>query len=799
MRLHNTSTDLDYYTVEDMDNIISEIILNNGIKWRHSKRSKLLDISIAFDIEATSFKDVDDKRAIMYVWQLGIQDDSTGVMYPIIGRTWDEFKECITSIKEGFKVAEKNTEYYKVNGRRVRSDLKKKYLKEHDNDPAGLPEYIEEEYRKWKETSRGYYIPIYIHNMGYEFSYLRWVFRDEWSDLFAVKSQAPLYGRIDGIEFRCSYLLSGCALKDLPTKIYKKKEGDLDYDLVRHYNTPLTDEEIGYCINDVTTLCEYISQKRAQDGDITKMEYTKTGYVRSGLKHHCMGKGASKEDYYKKLDYLKIIKPLKFHSTKEYIVQRSAYMGGHTAASTWYSGQVVYNVSCLDFTSSYPAVICSDTRFPTYLHEYKETLTEDEYKSYVDKGYAIVCLMSFDNIDSVRIYDSPIPSSKIVGYSKRKDLELNNGKLVRCKNNIEIFATNLDYEVYSEFYKWDKATFSQVYIYATGRLPKSLIEYTLTLYAKKTTLKGVKGQTEEGDAETLYSLYKELLNSIYGCMVQDPCKMSPECDIDTGAWSQPVQYNSEFLDDKVDAYNRKIDQGGIASVYIWGVFVTAIARWNLFTGLIEAGDAGNWVYCDTDSLYVKNVEDLKDYIDWYNDRIQSMLEETCEAYNLDKEMINPKDIKGKRHPLGAWDPDGDYKLYKVLGAKRYITLDNSNHFKITVAGLGKNQGAKYLAETYGKGVTIERKNGKDVITVEDASEIFNNFTDNLRIPGESTGKQTHTILTEKATGSVTDYLGNTAVYYTEGGTYMEPAPFSLNIQDAYLEFILGVQEELRYA
>ncbi|MFX0586132.1 hypothetical protein ACOARR_12505, partial [Glaesserella parasuis] len=97
---------------------------------------------------------------------------------------------------------------------------------------------------------------IYVHNLGYEFQFMRKYF--DWLEdgLFAVDERKPIKALCTyGIEFRDSYILSGFSLentaKNLTTHKVKKMVGDLDYSLIRTHLTPLTDVEMGYCENDI--------------------------------------------------------------------------------------------------------------------------------------------------------------------------------------------------------------------------------------------------------------------------------------------------------------------------------------------------------------------------------------------------------------------------------------------------------------------------------------------------------------------------------------------------------------------
>ena len=124
---------------------------------------------------------------------------------------------------------------------------------------------------------------IYIQNLSYEFQWFCRLFK--WHKVFALDNRIPLSALTEsGIEFRCSYRLSGYNLAKMGENLVKykvsKMVGDLDYDKIRHPGTPLTDKEMGYCINDVRVLSAYIREKIETDGNITKIPLTKTGYVR---------------------------------------------------------------------------------------------------------------------------------------------------------------------------------------------------------------------------------------------------------------------------------------------------------------------------------------------------------------------------------------------------------------------------------------------------------------------------------------------------------------------------------------
>ena len=115
---------------------------------------------------------------------------------------------------------------------------------------------------------------------------------------------------------------------------------------------------------------------------------------------------------------------------------------------------------------------------------------------------------------------------------------------------------------------------------------------------------------------------------------------------------------------------------------------------------------------------------------------------TLEYYNLNPNLLNPKTVQGDSKPLGVWDFEGYYTRFKTLGAKRYLVGEDEKLY-LTVAGLSKMNGINYM---------IEQCNN-------DFSKVFDMFTDELTIPKENTGKNTHTYIDTPITETIVDYTG----------------------------------------
>jgi hypothetical protein len=95
---------------------------------------------------------------------------------------------------------------------------------------------------------------------------------------------------------------------------------------------------------------------------------------------------------------------------------------------------------------------------------------------------------------------------------------------------------------------------------------------------------------------------------------------------------------------------------------------------------------------------------------------------------------------------------------------------------MTVAGVNKKYAIPYLLETYGSHELI-----------------FNIFGDGMFIPEGHTGKQSLTYIDEVTTGSVTDYLGSTKLFFERSSIHMEPQSFYMSLIGDYLKFLEGVE------
>lgn len=679
-----------------------------------NKKTKYFNVPCSFDIETSSFfrstGNTPEKVAIMYEWTFGIYGEV------IVGREWGEFIEMMDTL-----------------ARELDLNQNKRLI-------------------------------CFIHNASYEFQFMRKWF--EWENVFSLDNRKPIYMlTTTGIEFRCSYLLSGYSLEklgdELRTYKVRKLVGFLDYEKIRHSKTPLTPDELAYCVNDVKVVMAYIAERMETDGDISRLPLTKTGYVRAYCRNSCFYEpGKSRKKSFKRLRYMDIMKGLRL-TPDEYKQLTRAFQGGFTHANPFYSGKLLNDITSFDFTSSYPCVMVAE-KFPMSSGEKIEITTQEQFEKNIQL-YCCLFDIEFVGLQSKLFFDSYISVSRCWDT---KNVVVNNGRVVSAEH-LRTTITEQDFLIIKKFYTWDGFRVGTFRRYKKDYLPTDFVKAILKLYSDKTTLKGVDGKEIE------YLKSKEMLNSCYGMAVT--AVVRPEI-IYTNDWCEPTEPDYE---DEIKKYNGSRSR---FLFYPWGVWVTAYARRNLFSGICEF--ANDYVYADTDSVKVLNANNHMDYINKYNKLIREQLKRAMAYHGIDADAIEPETNEHIKKCLGVWDFDGHYDLFKTLGAKRYMVKYSNDErnkkkdrgqYNLTVSGLNKKVCVPYLLNKYG-------------------DNIFDAFTNDLYIPPEYTGKNTHTYIDERRTGVITDYLGTPAPYDELSGVHLEKSDYSLSISREYLDYILSVDE-----
>jgi hypothetical protein len=626
---------------------VSDIIKSIPIARNYSKRKKadktlFRNCMCAFDIETTYLDDVE--QSIMYIWQFAVMDLRNENIWYCFGRTWEQFTKLLDSFyHEGITVL------------------------------------------------------VWVHNLSYEFQFMRhWLpFRKD--KIFALKSRKVVRADIDGAQFRCSYIQTNKSLdaftRDMGVVHQKLSGVEFDYSKKRYPWTEMTTEELQYCCNDVVGLLEAMRVRMRMENDtLYSLPLTSTGYVRR------LAKEAMRKFNHNQLQAMMC-------DVDVYKLLRLEFRGGDTHANRYHVNKILENVASYDRASSYPDVMLN-YRFPmsAFTPRMITDIGELEKKCQI-RDCCFIAVFTITNLQQRDIYyGAPYLSlDKAIEISGQV---VDNGRILSANKAVYVF-NDIDWKIVKSEYVGE-VEISQVYIAKYGYLPQAFRDLVIDLFHKKTSLKNVDGQ------ELNYMRSKELINSLYGMCAQNPVKP------DVIYMDEPDQaFTLEDIVDigeKLEKYNKKA-----FLLYAWGCWVTAWARLKLKEMINIVGD--NFVYCDTDSVKFLVRDDYK--------RIVARIEEYNQG--LKELSISNKgyadDKKGITHYLGVYEYEETYKQFKTLGAKKYAYTRQDGTFKITIAGVPKKAGAREMGTIENFNVGFVFRNSGKLESVYNDSDYGTYYTD----------------------------------------------------------------------
>ena len=581
------------------------------------KSVSYIDCVCAFDIETTTISHNGKDVNFMYIWQFQIDTEVTAY-----GRTWSEFKLFMD---------------------RLRHQLGKNQL------------------------------VVYVHNLSYEWQYIKSVFTFGQDDVFATDSRKVIKCIINNaFELRDSYILTNMSLDAFTRKMnveHQKLSGiEFNYDKIRYPWTRLSEKELLYCLNDVRGLVEAVKAQMDRDGDtLYTIPLTSTGYPRREMKRAM--KHYSREALRKmQPDY------------DQYLLLRDAFRGGNTHANRYYSGKIVDSkliharILSADRSSSYPDVLMN-CKFPMAGWRRGEA-TAENLRNLIKNGYAVMFRAEFTDI---RLKDQwwPVPYLSTDKCSAAGVL-VDNGRIISaavCRTAL----TDVDFRILLYEYEFTGIRIQELYFTDYDYLPKAMRAVIAEYYDQKTALKG----DQDPFNKLLYDKSKAVLNGLYGMMAQDPVK---ENIIWTG---------SEFVvsEDDPEEILKKNTRNAFLN-YAWGVWCTAWARYRLEQGIIIAGPQ-DFIYCDTDS--VKYVDHGQSW-ETFNEQARKASEASgaC-AYDSNQNL----------HYMGVYEPDDEYMRFSTLGSKRYAYEDMTGDLHITISGVSKKAAAELgKLENFREGFTF---------------------------------------------------------------------------------------------
>lgn len=601
-------------------------------------RRKYLNVVCAFDIETTR---ISEDFSVMYIWQLQV-----GPEFTIIGRSWKEFRIAMQRLIEPLE--------------------------------------------------DGVYLAVYVHNLAFEFQFLRGIYDFKEEEVFAVQPRRPLRADMyDHIELRCSYLHSNMRLDT-----YLKKMGvpdqklSYDYDKKRFPWTPLSDDEIAYCVNDVKGLVEALMVEMVHDGDtLYSIPATSTGYVRRDVKAAM-----------RQLRYGAVHEMLPDIDT--YHLLREAFRGGNTHANRHWAGVELDGVSSWDRSSSYPDVQINRP-FPIGRFYSLSHWSRIPWEKMIDlierRKKAVLARLAFWGIRLKNDLNG-CPYIPLDKCRRVKGERLDNGRILSA-DYLEITVTDVDLKILLDQYDFEARRVLALEYSRYGQLPEILKKCIINYYRLKTELKGNAEQT------LLYEKSKNKLNSIYGMSAQNPVKQNIIWT--KSGWELDQRPVEEILEES----NKKA-----FFPYQWGVWTTAWARYELQRGIDNVTRQGaEFCYCDTDS--VKYFGD----VDW------TELNEDLETRSA-KTGAHAADQKGREHYMGVWEPDKGYPAkFATRGAKKYVVLHPDGKLEATIAGVSKREDGGRISG----GMELEKHGGisaflQPVFTFTEAGGVELAYNDSVR-------------------------------------------------------------------
>lgn len=563
------------------------------------------DCICTFDIETTTIQDAKRPYAFMYIWQFCFDNDRV-----YMGRTWQDFRLFIRNLKKELKLA--------PNRRLV----------------------------------------VYIHNASYEFSFCKDFL--EIYEVFQIGEHKYVKFMAEGIEFRCSYILTNMSLaklcKNTPTCVHNKLSGeDYNYTIRRTPESSLSEQELEYCYNDVKGLAECI-EYRLKEYTLTTIPLTATGYVRREMRT-AMAKNKNNKIIFKDTRLTPFL----------YKLNRLAFRGGDTHSNPKFTGYLLpWPVKVMDIKSSYPASLIEFT-YPMGPFERYEP---NEYMRHYDEYYKEKCAIINVIYKDIK-YTAPdnmpyIPASKCFELT---GCVYDNGR-VRQADALQTAVTDIDYNIIESSYTYSSKTIVSVYAADRGFLPDEFRRTVMEFFIIKSKLDG------NPDKKYEYSKAKANLNSTYGMCVTKLDR--PNMHWIKGEMVENVMTLNDMLNDYYDNPSNFLP-------YQWGVWCTAWSRLRLRSAMQMVGE--DMVYVDTDSIFY--IGDHEAQFDALNEKLKAL---------AIKHHATSEDSNGNILYLGVFEHDKCFQAngFKTLGAKKYIGLLDNGAMYCTIAGVSKKVGAEYF-------------------------------------------------------------------------------------------------------
>lgn len=552
---------------------------------------------------------------------------------------------------------------------------------------------------KWGATDNKRLI-VFVHNLGYEYTYLIQMLCDRWGDCKALytKSRKPLYLQFsNGVEFRDSLKLFQKSLaRATEGCTHEKLKGDLDYTKYRTPDTPLDDTEFAYCVNDVLGLWEAIERLKKERGyDTANLPLTNTALVvsevNSKISHDSKCRNA--------MSRLAL-------SKSQTLLAYKAMAGGDTHGTRWRAGRTYHNCNSYDFKSAHPSQQLL-WKFPSGRpFSLPDETPQDDMERLIDAGYGWVgkiLLMDFQI--KPECPDPCISVSKCASIQNQFDVD--NGRLLGADAAF-IYCDSNDWIRIRDGYTYSKMIAMESFAFQLAYLPDS---FRLTIFDKFKIKETMKGSPD-------YAFSKICVNTIYGATAQK--QIRDEYTADIGDVIEFTRADWETTLDGMDdngVYKKQAEK----FPFLWGLWTASLTRLKLWQ-LLKIVGWENVIYWDTDSCKYEGPK-MKG-VQEYNE----MIARQCEKRGVVVEKADGKKvyigIAEDEHPGAEYG----YKEFRFLHAKCYAARTCDGTLESTIAGVGKKEGQAALKDD------IENLN--DFLIIEDAGGQMLTYHDRPITPRE---------------------------------------------------------------
>ena len=530
--------------------------------------------------------------------------------------------------------------------------------------PSELVEWLEQ-LRNGNLLSDDKRAIIWVHNLSYEFQFLKHYIKPD--KVLALKNRSILKAECNGIEFRCSYLLTDMSLKKWAENIKECpiRKLELDYKQIRYPWTMLSDKEIEYCKNDVLIQYYGIKEKLDNGESFYTMPLTATGYIRQHFRNICK-RSKEWQSYYRaqKLD------------VERYIYYRDAFAGGQVHMNPAFFDRIV-EADSFDKSSDYPFQLIY-RKYPMTVGSFIYNPQPELLFEMMDRDDLFLIDIELTNVRQNFLSYAYIQASSCIVYDGEA---LDNGRIFKA-DYLRIRTTSEDIKSIFDFYDFNIYSIKSIlYHKKISYLPQVFRYEVLKMYKEKTELKGVD--------DFLYNHKKRRFNAVYGMTVTAPVRDEIKYNVDTCQISEHRVRNfseKEFSNALTQFYESQNN----FLPYTIGVWVTAYARRELAEAIKEVGLSH--IYNDTDCVKCIHGQ-CSDYFKAQNQKIYAELKRLYGDVNL----FAPRDKYGVRHVIGFWENEtrGNKYYFRGFGSKRYVTeIDGKT--KITIAGCSPTESVKYL-------------------------------------------------------------------------------------------------------